>query len=102
SATFGLGAAVSGLAGAVFAPITGVLPVTGLTYISKAFITVILGGALPLTGAGLSSALLGTVSQVTTMLATSVLGEVMLLVTAIVLLRVLPAGITGRYFKRGI
>ncbi len=102
SVTFGLGAAVSGLAGAVFAPITGVLPVTGLTYIAKAFITVILGGALPLTGAATSSAILGTVSQVTTLLATSVLGEVMLLVTAIVLLRVLPSGITGRFFRRGM
>jgi len=102
SITFGIGAAVSGLAGAVFAPLTGVLPISGLTYIAKAFITVILGGALPLTGAALSSALLGTVSQITTFLSTSVFGEVMLLVTAIVLLRVLPSGITGRFFKRGI
>ncbi|HUH87116.1 MAG TPA: branched-chain amino acid ABC transporter permease, partial [Pusillimonas sp.] len=102
SITFGIGAAVSGLAGAVFAPLTGVLPISGLTYIAKAFITVILGGALPLTGSALSSALLGTVSQITTFLSTSVFGEVMLLVTAIVLLRVLPSGITGRFFKRGI
>jgi branched-chain amino acid transport system permease protein len=55
-----------------------------------------------LTGALTSSGLLGTVSQVTTVLSTSVLGEVMLLVTAIVLLRVLPSGITGKFFKRGI
>lgn len=102
SVTFGIGAALSGLAGAIFAPLTGVLPISGLTYIAKAFITVILGGALPLTGAALSSALLGTVSQATTLVSTSVLGEVMLLVTAIVLLRVLPSGITGRFFKRGI
>lgn len=102
SVTFGIGAALSGLAGAIFAPLTGVLPISGLTYIAKAFITVILGGALPLTGALASSGLLGTVSQVTTFLSTSVLGEVMLLVTAIVLLRVLPSGITGKFFKRGI
>jgi len=30
------------------------------------------------------------------------LGELMLLVTAVVLLRVLPAGITGRFFKKGL
>lgn len=102
SVTFGLGAAVSGLAGAAFAPLSGVLPVTGITYIAKSFITVILGGALPLVGASVSSAILGTVNQVTTMLATPMLGEVMLLVTAVVLLRVLPSGITGKFFKRGI
>lgn len=101
SGTFALGAAVAGLAGALMAPITGVLPTSGLTYIAKAFITVILGGALPLVGAASSSALLGTVSQVTTFLSTSVFGEVMLLVTAIILLRLLPLGITGKFFKRG-
>lgn len=102
SITFGVGAALSGLAGAIFAPITGVLPVSGATYIAKAFITVILGGALPLTGASLSSALLGTVSQVTAFLSTSVIGEVVLLATAVLLLRVLPSGITGRFLKKGI
>lgn len=102
SLTFALGAAISGLAGALMAPISGVLPTSGLTYIAKSFITVILGGALPLVGAASSSVLLGTVSQVTTFLASSVLGEVMLLVAAVVLLRVLPFGITGRFFKRGI
>lgn len=102
SVTFGIGAALSGLAGAVLAPLTGVMPVSGLTYISKAFTTVILGGALPLAGAVSSSTLLGIVNQAFTFLSTPVVGEVMLLVTAVVLLRVLPSGITGRFFKRGI
>lgn len=102
SVTFGIGAALSGLAGAVLAPLTGVLPVSGLTYISKAFTTVILGGALPLAGALSSSTLLGIVNQTFTFISTPVIGEVMLLVTAVVLLRILPSGITGRFFKRGI
>jgi branched-chain amino acid transport system permease protein len=102
SLTFGLGAALSGFAGAVLAPLSGVLPVSGLNYISKAFTTVIVGGALPLAGAASSSTLLGLVNQLFTLLSTPVLGEVMLLVTAVLLLRVLPSGITGRFFKRGI
>ncbi len=102
SVTFGIGAALSGLAGAVLAPLTGVMPVSGLTYISKAFTTVILGGALPLAGAASASTLLGIVNQAFTFLSKPVVGEVMLLVTAVVLLRVLPSGITGRFFKRGI
>lgn len=102
SVTFGLGAAVSGLAGAAFAPIAGVMPISGLTYIGKAFITVIVGGALPLTGTATSSGLLGSVNSAVTMLSNPVLGEVALLAAAILLLRLLPAGITGRFFKGGM
>jgi len=100
--TFGLGAALSGLAGAVMAPLTGVMPVSGLTYIAKAFTTVIAGGALPLTGTASAATLLGLVNQTFTVLATPVAGELMLLVAAVVLLRVLPEGITGRFFRKGL
>jgi len=100
--TFGLGAALSGLAGAVLAPLTSVLPVSGLTYIAKAFTTVIAGGALPLTGTLSAASLLGLVHQGFTFLASPVVGELMLLVAAVVLLRVLPAGITGRFFRKGL
>lgn len=100
--TFGLGAALSGMAGAVFAPIAGVLPISGAVYIGKAFITVIAGGPLPLAGTGLASALLGGVSEATTMFSTPVIGEVALLAAAIVLLRLLPSGITGRFFRGGV
>ncbi len=102
SVTFGLGAAISGLAGAAFAPIAGVMPISGLTYIGKAFITVIVGGALPLTGTATSSGLLGGVNSVVTILSNPVLGEVALLAAAVLLLRLLPAGITGRFFKGGM
>ena len=102
AATFGIGAALSGLAGAVLAPIAGVLPDIGVTYVVKAFINVIGGGAVALTGTGAAAALFGTVSQAVTFLSRPVVGEVALLVVAIVLLRLLPFGITGRYFRRGL
>lgn len=100
--TFALGAALSGLAGAIFAPIAGVMPVSGTVYIAKAFITVISGGPLPLTGSVLASALLGTVSELTTIVSTPVVGHVALLAAAILLLRILPSGITGRFFRGGV
>ena len=100
--TFGLGAALSGLAGAILAPISGVLPVIGITYIAKAFITVIGGGATVLAGTIAASALFGTVSQLVTYLSTAIIGEVALLAVAIVLLRLLPEGITGRFFRGGL
>ncbi len=102
AATFGLGAALSGLAGGILAPISGVVPVIGATYIAKAFITVISGGATALAGTASAATLLGAVNQIVTFLSTPVVGEVALLVAAIILLRLLPAGITGRLFRGGI
>ena len=100
--TFGLGAALSGLAGAVLAPISGVVPIIGITYIAKAFITVICGGATVLAGTAAASVLFGTVNQVVTFLSTPIIGEVALLAAAVILLRLLPAGITGRFFRSGL
>lgn len=100
--TFAAGAALSGLAGAVLAPITGVLPTMGAAYVGRAFITVIGGGEAILAGTLTASALFGAVVQVVTYLASPVIGEVALLVAAIVMLRVLPQGITGRFFRRSL
>lgn len=98
--TFGLGAAVSGLAGGLLAPITGVLPTIGSIYIAKAFITVISGGAAILAGTASASVLLGGINGVVSFLTGPTIGEVALLVTAIILLRLMPTGITGRFFKK--
>lgn len=101
-ATFGIGAALAGLAGAVLAPITGVVPTIGVAYVAKAFITVIGGGASILAGTVSASALFGTINQVATFATTPVIGEVALLLGAIVLIRLLPQGITGRFLRRSL
>ena len=62
--TFGAGAALSGLAGAILAPFAGVLPDIGGTYVVKAFITVIGGGTVALSGTGAASLLFGAVNPV--------------------------------------
>lgn len=100
--TFAIGAALSGLAGAVLAPITGALPTMGAAYVAKAFITVIVGGEAILAGLASASVLFGSVNQIFTYLTSPVIGEVTLLVTAVILLRFLPDGITGRMFRRSI
>jgi branched-subunit amino acid ABC-type transport system permease component len=99
AATFTVGAALSGLAGGLIAPLSGVVPTMGAAYVAKAFITVITGGASVITGTAISAALLGAISTETTFLTTPVIGDVALLLAAIVLLRLLPSGITGRLFK---
>lgn len=100
--TFSAGAALSGLAGGLIAPLAGVVPTMGTAYIAKAFITVITGGAAMLTGTLAASSVLGTVSTAFTFLTTPVFGEVALLIVAIVLLRLLPRGITGRFLRRAL
>jgi branched-chain amino acid transport system permease protein len=99
AATFATGAALAGLAGALLAPLSGVVPTMGTAYIAKAFITVIMGGAAILTGTLSASAVLGSVSTIGTFLTTPVFGEVALLAVAVILLRLLPRGITGRVLR---
>ena len=98
--TFGLGAAVSGLAGGLLAPVTGVLPTIGSIYIAKAFITVISGGTAILAGTTSASILLGGINGVVSFITGPTMGEVALLIAAIVLLRLMPTGITGRFFRK--
>ncbi|MBC7726048.1 MAG: branched-chain amino acid ABC transporter permease [Microbacteriaceae bacterium] len=97
--TFAVGAALSGLAGALLAPLTGVVPTMGGAFVAKAFITVIGGGPAILAGLVSASTLFGAINQVATFVTTPVFGEVALLFAAIVMLRLLPQGITGRFFK---
>ena len=99
SITFGLGAALTGLAGAVVAPVSGIFPTIGAAYVAKCFITVIGGGASIVMGTASSSTLFGAVNQIATYVTTPVFGEVALLAAAIVLIRALPQGITGRFFR---
>ncbi len=98
-ATFAVGSALSGLAGAVLAPLVGLVPGSGAAYIAKAFITVIAGGPQLLAGLMSSATFFGVVNQLFTFTISPVIGEVALLVAAVILLRMLPRGITGRFFR---
>jgi urea transport system permease protein len=97
--TFTAGAALSGLAGGVLAPLTGLLPSSGGAYIAKAFITVITGGSAVIAGTLSSSVIFGTINQLVSFGSTPVFGEIAMLALAIVLLRLMPQGITGRFFR---
>jgi urea transport system permease protein len=97
--TFTVGAALSGLAGGVMAPLTGLLPSVGGAYVAKAFITVITGGAAVIAGTLSTAALFGTVDQIVSFASTPVIGEIAMLVLALVLLRLMPQGVTGQFFR---
>ncbi len=100
--TFTAGSALAGLAGGVMAPLVGLNPASGANYIAKAFITVISGGTSVVSGALASAGIFGVISQTVTLLSTPAVGEIALLIVAIILLRLLPTGITGKFFKGGV
>ncbi len=101
-ATFAIGAAVTGLAGGVLAPVSGVSPTMGAAFVAKAFITVVGGGASILAGTASASTLFGLIDQMGSYATTPVYGEVILLIAATLLIRVLPEGITGRFFRSSL
>ncbi len=100
-ATFGFGSALTGLAGAVLVPVTGAAPPMGLFFVAKAFITVIVGGHLPLLGTLSAASLFSAMDGIVSFLSSSVVADMTVLFVAIVLLRLLPHGITGR-LRRGL
>jgi urea ABC transporter permease protein UrtB len=98
--TFAFGSALAGAAGALLAPLVGVMPTMGQAYIARAFMTVIVGGPGVLSGTAAASVLLGGAENVVSYLSTPFFGQGALLVLAIVLLRVFPTGLSGRWQRQ--
>jgi branched-subunit amino acid ABC-type transport system permease component len=95
-ATFAFGSALAGAGGALLAPVVGVVPSMGSAYIARAFMTVVVGGPAVLTGTAASSSLLGGIEYAVSYGTTPYFGVGALLLAAIVILRVMPNGISGR------
>ncbi len=93
--TFALGSGLAGLAGGLFAPTTTIVPFFGTNYIVEAFVTVIVGGANALVGTPIAAALLGAINAFLGTNFGLYIGRVGLLLTTIVIIRVLPDGISG-------
>ena len=93
--TFALGSALAGLAGGLFALTATIVPFFGTNYIVEAFVTVIVGGANALVGTPLAAALLGAINAVLGTEYGLYIGRVGLLLTTILIIRVLPDGISG-------
>jgi urea ABC transporter permease protein UrtB len=95
--TFALGSALAGAAGALLAPTLGVVPSMGQALIPQAFMTVVVGGPAAVTGTTASAGLLGGIQEIVAEVSTPFLGTGALLVAAIVILRVMPEGLSGRW-----
>ncbi|WP_248896951.1 urea ABC transporter, permease protein UrtB [Haloplanus halobius] len=93
--TFGLGSALAGLTGALYAPTMTLVPGMGSTFLVEAFVTVVVGGASVLVGTTTAGVLLGFINAVFSNLFGTFAGRMALLVTTILVIRALPRGITG-------
>ncbi len=92
--TFTLGSAAAGFAGALLAPFLGVSPTMGQNFIAEAFMTVIVGGADFIVGTAGAASLLGGSPGALAYWLTPVLGQVGLLLLAILIVRLRPTGLT--------
>ncbi|MDF2619153.1 MAG: inner-rane translocator [Xanthobacteraceae bacterium] len=95
SLTFALGAGLAGLAGGLYAPTMTLVPTMGTTFIMEAFVTVVVGGADVFLGTAPAAALLAVVKATLTSWYGQLFGQIGLLVAVIIVIRVLPRGISG-------
>jgi branched-chain amino acid transport system permease protein len=95
-ATFAFGSALAGAGGALLAPVAGVVPSMGGAYIARAFMTVVVGGPGVLTGTSAASGILGSIEYGVSYATTPFFGVGAVLIAAILILRAMPTGLSGR------
>ena len=93
--TFGLGAALAGLAGGLYAPTMTMVPTMGATFIVESFVTVVVGGADIFVGAAPAAAILAVIRASLTAWYGQLFGQIGLLIAVIVVIRVLPGGLSA-------
>jgi branched-subunit amino acid ABC-type transport system permease component len=99
--TFSLGAGLAGFSGALFAPTVSIAPFMGQQFVAPAFITVVVGGAANvITGAVGSSVLLSLIKTPIGFVFGAFVGTVALLLAALVIIRLMPDGISAVIQRR--
>lgn len=93
SLTFAYGAGLSGLAGALIAPLKSVSPEMGATYVVDAFFVVVLGGVQSLFGTAASAFLLGEATGSLGFIWNDTIAKAVVLLFIIVLIRFRPQGL---------
>ena len=99
SLTFGLGAALAGLTGGLYAPTMTMVPTMGSTFILEAFVTVVVGGADVFLGTAPAAGALGITKAIFTSWQGQLTGQIALLVAVILVIRLLPKGLSGWMLK---
>jgi branched-chain amino acid transport system permease protein len=100
AASFGMGAALAGLCGALYAPTMTLIPTMGITFIIESFVTVVVGGANVLLGTAPAGILLAVVRTALNAWYGQIAGQIGLLIAVIVVIRLLPEGVSGWLSRR--
>jgi len=90
---FALGAALAAFAGVLVAPLVSVESHLGLSYLSKAFFVIVVGGIGSVLGAVTGSALIGSVETLLNYRVDPSLASALVLIMAIALIRIRPQGL---------
>lgn len=91
--TFAYGAGLSGLAGAMVAPIISVTPSLGASYLTDSFMTVVIGGVQSIFGTALGSVMIGEARTILSGLTSSVTAKILVFLIVIVIIRFKPQGL---------
>jgi len=94
--TFALGVALTGLAGALLAPVYSIFPTMGHDFLVMAFIVVIVGGLGSVTGAVAAGFLLTQVQALASLVVSPVWGSPIILAVMVFVLIMRPGGLFGR------
>jgi branched-chain amino acid transport system permease protein len=95
---FGIGAAISGIAGAVLVPFNNVYPSVGVLFDIKGFIIVVLGGLGSLWGALLGGIIVGMIESVGPQFMAATWTEAIVYALFLVVLFVKPSGLFGEKY----
>ncbi|HRO57643.1 MAG TPA: branched-chain amino acid ABC transporter permease [Burkholderiaceae bacterium] len=100
AASFGIGAALAGLCGALYAPTMTLIPTMGVTFIVEAFVTVVVGGSNVLLGTVPAAVVLGVIRTALNAWQGQIIGQIGMLIAVILVIRVLPEGVSGWLARR--
>lgn len=95
SLTFGIGAALAGLAGGLYAPTMTLVPTMGSAFIVEAFVTVVVGGGDVFLGTAPAAVVLAFVKALMINWHGQLFGLIGLLLAVIIVIRLLPRGLSG-------
>ncbi len=98
--SFGIGAALAGFCGALFAPTMTLIPTMGATFIVESFVTVVVGGSNVLLGTAPAGMFLAAVRTLLNASAGQIVGQIGMLLAVMVIIRILPEGVSGLIAKR--
>jgi len=83
---FAVGSAITGLGGALVAPLVSAFPAMGLSFVTDSFLVILAGGTGSLPGLIGSSALLGATDSIISYLSDPVMGGIVFVILAIVVM----------------